>query len=544
VNATPQPRVRESITQLQDQYTKGNKKPLEDVWRAFIYIKGLPPDDDRSFFKLAGYHGEPFRGPGATDGTQYWGGYCQHGNVLFPTWHRVYVFKLEEALRSAPGCENVTLPFWDETSQDSLDNGVPWALTKKSVELAGKTIPNPLRSFRLDAGIVDSVTGDSSIYSKPQGYETVRFPLSGLVGTPDYAKETAAYNKKFTYDKCVKLLNENIKYWLARTVTRDGNQVAAGQVADAYRQCLDTRTYTLFSNRSSATQWTGEHQHRVVALEQPHDTIHVAVGGFKIPEDPNSPVGSANGDMGEPDTAGFDPIFFFHHCFIDRVFWLWQQRHGFTNHLDVVAGYPGTNSSGDPERGGQPTTPGIEPNTPLDLNTPLYPFHKQDGKPYTSADCINIEKMGYRYGPGSLQDLPAPTDKPASPATVISAFGINRANIHGSFLISAFGNANGRSVHLGTQGIFNRWDVSDCANCQTRLEAQAFLEVPPAATEFMALAAEDMPADKSSYIVQVRTHIGIITPREPGIGAAAESFAVDTDDGEQPDFDFEIREFR
>ena len=152
------------------------------------------------------------------------------------------------------------------------------------------------------------------------------------------------------------MLNENIKYWLARTVIRDGNQVAAGQVADAYRQCLDTRTYTLFSNRSSATQWTGEHQHRVVALEQPHDTIHVAVGGFKIPEDPNSPVGSANGDMGEPDTAGFDPIFFFHHCFIDRVFWLWQRRHGFTNHLDIVAGYPGTNSSGDPERGGQPHT--------------------------------------------------------------------------------------------------------------------------------------------------------------------------------------------
>ncbi|MBV8294147.1 MAG: hypothetical protein JOY55_20510 [Mycobacterium sp.] len=167
---------------------------------------------------------------------------------------------------------------------------------------------------------------------------------------------------------------------------------------------------------------------------------------------------------------------------------------------------PGTNSSGDPNLGGQGTTPGIDPNTPLDLDTPLYPFNKQDGKPYTSADCINIEKLGYRYGPGSMQDLPAPTDKPASPATVISAFGINRANIHGSFLISAFGNTNGRSVHLGTQAIFNRWDISDCANCQTHLEARAFLEVPPSATQLMALAADDMPADKSSYTVQVRTH--------------------------------------
>ena len=88
--------------------------------------------------------------------------------MLFPTWHRVYIFKLEEALRSAPGCENVTLPFWDETSQDSLDNGVPWALTRESVELDGQTIPNPLRSFGLNAGIVDSVTGDGSNYSKPR----------------------------------------------------------------------------------------------------------------------------------------------------------------------------------------------------------------------------------------------------------------------------------------------------------------------------------------------------------------------------------------
>lgn len=28
----------------------------------------------------------------------------------------------------------------------------------------------------------------------------------------------------------------------------------------------------------------------------------------------------ANGDMCENDTASFDPIFFFYHCFIDLVF--------------------------------------------------------------------------------------------------------------------------------------------------------------------------------------------------------------------------------
>ena len=49
--------------------------------------------------------------------------------------------------------------------------------------------------------------------------------------------------------------------------------------------------------------------------------------------------------MGENDTAGLDPIFYFHHCFIDRVFWLWQVKHGLTDDLPIIDGYPGTNSA-------------------------------------------------------------------------------------------------------------------------------------------------------------------------------------------------------
>ena len=81
-----QPRVRRSLAELQDQYANGNKKPLEDVMRAWKGVKELPPDDPRSFFNLGGYHGEPFRGAGWGFGNNtFWGGYCNHGNVLFPT---------------------------------------------------------------------------------------------------------------------------------------------------------------------------------------------------------------------------------------------------------------------------------------------------------------------------------------------------------------------------------------------------------------------------------------------------------------------------
>jgi tyrosinase len=53
------------------------------------------------------------------------------------------------------------------------------------------------------------------------------------------------------------------------------------------------------------------------ALEAtPHGSIHVAVGGF----------------MGSFNTAGLDPIFWLHHCNLDRLWVVWRQRNA--QHLD------------------------------------------------------------------------------------------------------------------------------------------------------------------------------------------------------------------
>lgn len=422
------------------------------------------------------------------------------------------------------------MPFWDETSEESRKHGIPWALTCKSVKLAGQSIPNPLRSFKFTAAVVDHIPTDKPVYSKPKGYETVRYPLSGLVGTPGAKKASEAHNAPYLADdKCaVAALNQNVIDWLAGTEVLPKGTERRGAAAEQYRACLDVPTYTLFSNRTSASE-----EPAVVSLEMPHDSMHLAVGGFDVPKQHDSPIPEANGDMGEPDTAGFDPIFFFHHSFVDRVFWLRQHRHGSTERLDIEAGYPGTNSS-DP---GQGPTPGIEPHTALNLKTPLYPFTKDDETPYTSADCINIETdLGYRYGPGSLEDLPAPTKNAAPRRPVIKVSG-NRAKIHGSFVISAFGNSNGGTVHLGSQGIFNRWNVDACTNCQSRLEVKAFIDVPPAASGLIAGVTEDMLSQPSSYRVQVRTHDGVIEARQTG-QQPAENRAEATDG--EPDFRFEI----
>ncbi len=71
----------------------------------------------------------------------------------------------------------MTLPFWDETSVEPLTKKIPNALPQESFVLDGSTIPNPLRSFAFTRGIRDFINGDNPNYSKPLGYETVRYPL-------------------------------------------------------------------------------------------------------------------------------------------------------------------------------------------------------------------------------------------------------------------------------------------------------------------------------------------------------------------------------
>jgi tyrosinase len=511
-------RVRRSIQDLQTEYKNGNQKPLEDLMRAWKGVKELPAEDPRSFFTLGGYHGEPFRGAG-WGSSAYWGGYCNHGNVLFPTWHRMYLVKLEQALQSIPGCEEVMLPYWDETSEDSLQGGIPWALTQKDFVLDGQTIPNPLRSFIFTKSIKDNINGDNPNYSKPQGYETVRYPLSGLVGTEADRLATEKHNAQYPdYDQNVQLLNDNIKNWLNATVIVNGKPIRGGHVLDKYKICLSAPNYTVFSNTTSAGQWNDDHASKtytpVVPLESPHNSIHLAVGGFDVPNVFDaSPISGANGDMGENDTAGLDPIFFFHHCFVDRVFWLWQKKNGFTDHLEIIPHYPGTNSVDS-----QGPTPGTVPNSWLTLESPLDPFKVvEHGKerPCTSLDCINIEKqLGFTYGPGSLDDetLSKVALSAVESSHVIGVTGLNRAPIRGSFLISVFGNLGGERVLLGTEAVLSRWSVQYCANCQTHLEVKAFVAVP---------AARGEEREPVSYAVEIHTRDGVLTQATPSNALAA-----------------------
>jgi tyrosinase len=86
-------RMRKNVANL--------SQPEVDALRtAFNGIMKKDPTDPNSYYAIASVHGLPQA-------------YCLHHEDRFNPWHRVYLKVFEDALRSVPGCENVTLPYWD-----------------------------------------------------------------------------------------------------------------------------------------------------------------------------------------------------------------------------------------------------------------------------------------------------------------------------------------------------------------------------------------------------------------------------------------------
>ena len=113
---------------------------LDKLRQAFRELINRDDDNPQSYFALAGIHwlpGPPF--------------YCRHHENAYNPWHRAYLLRFEDALRSVDGCEDVTVPYWDITTAT-----IPQALYEEP--FATYVIPRQL--CRLDGSCYakDSVT--------------------------------------------------------------------------------------------------------------------------------------------------------------------------------------------------------------------------------------------------------------------------------------------------------------------------------------------------------------------------------------------------
>ncbi|SPQ18279.1 b447e784-f57a-40e5-89a7-874d54feefc1 [Thermothielavioides terrestris] len=374
--------VRQEIRQLEQD---------RDVWT--LYILGLSmmqftdQSSPTSYYGIAGIHGMPHQTwggvkpvPGSEDT-----GYCTHSSVLFPTWHRPYMALYEELIQTIAGfwpaperqryqdaARRFRIPYWD------------WAATPPSGE---SVLPR-------------SIGGSPYVdVEGPNGLQRIANPLFSYTFKP---LNTTAFNYR------------PWNYW-TRTLRSPSSggpdaQSNNSQVAmnlDQNRPSIAQRLYTLFSSYDNYTTFSNNAWGaQADSIEALHDTIHTLTGGF------GSSVPNP-GHMAFIQWSAFDPIFFLHHCMVDRVLAIWQALHPdawVTPSPALVKSYT--------TRQGQ-----IQ-----DANSPLTPFFShENGTFWTSAEVRDHTKFGYTY-PELERAAASTADKTVSRVTVQA---VNR--LYGSF---------------------------------------------------------------------------------------------------------------
>ncbi|KAL4246233.1 hypothetical protein ABKN59_009367 [Abortiporus biennis] len=296
--------------------------------------------------ELAGIHGVPYKkwsgDPAGGDAPREkgdWEGYCFHDSVLFPTWHRALMLTVEQAInemgqrfveqesyRMNP--ENLALwqkaanelrwPYWDWSNAEVGETGFPAVFQNKDVMILdwdGKTkvrfdekYGNPLHCFVFDKIPKDAPPDDPETplvhftkWERTDGWATLESSPQPLP-VDDYVQLNQALTESppdpTYHTETVAILRSKL-YSLFSYPLRAAND----QDKSLY--------WNNFSNIGYQTQ-PGVQPPRFVwsSLEDPHNKIHLDIGG--------------NGDMAFNEMAAYDPIFFFHHCNVDRLYALWE----------------------------------------------------------------------------------------------------------------------------------------------------------------------------------------------------------------------------
>ena len=154
------------------------------------------------------------------------------------------------------------------------------------------------------------------------------------------------------------------------------------------------------------------------------------------------------------------------------------------------------------------------------VDSPLKPFvNPATGTFYTSRDCINIEKqMDYVYTIGSLDhDRWIHTENLAEQEALttkkLHVANINRGNIFGSFVITAYATVEGKEYYIGHHSVLSRWNVLGCENCRAHLRAEAFFNL-------------DKLAENNNDLSNYRIEITGREEAQPLLNAVMESNAI------------------
>ncbi|KAA8563987.1 hypothetical protein EYC84_011986 [Monilinia fructicola] len=318
--------------------------------QALIAFQQVPEDDSLSWFQIAGIHGRPYYSWGDVN----WNpdapkiGYCTHGDVLFPTWHRPYLALYEQALAGhvqsiastynddtyTSAAANFRIPYWDWAAFPTLPPIVNDATVQINTPSGTQNVANPLLLYKFQQFPLNETwfptrgtnRADEDLAQDPT---TLRCPDKEVQGTSQPDEANDYMNSEGLMSSIYSMFSKSKVYYNMAT------QVSPGP-----------------------------------SLENPHGAVHVAVGGDY-------------GHMSQLSYAAFDPIFWLHHTNVDRLFTMWQ------------AIYPDEWILPESDMIGTFT---IVPGSSDTSAAPLTPFYQADGEtPWTSDAARYTSTFGYSY---------------------------------------------------------------------------------------------------------------------------------------------------
>ncbi|ORY30727.1 Di-copper centre-containing protein [Rhizoclosmatium globosum] len=280
--------------------------------QAFAVLQARDPKDPKSYAQVSSIHGLP-----NTDGSLYLKlivSTCNsvHGQALFPTWHRPYIALLEtllvEAATEIAHKYTTDTQAWVSAAQSIRFPYLDWANDATISQGLPSVLVDP--SVTILAAPSDSFPNDLGPLKSFNN--TVRFPTSS---SPDATSDVNALQTAFKR-LAPQLLGRFLEPRVGLFAPTPGNYHS---------------------------------------LEYIHDQVHGTISGN-------------GGHMGYPEVAAYDPIFYFHHCNVDRLLALYESI--FNVYVD--AGLAGQ---------------------------ALAPFKIVDGtnQAWTSNDAHDVTSFGYTY---------------------------------------------------------------------------------------------------------------------------------------------------
>ncbi|KAK2785870.1 hypothetical protein FQN52_009208 [Onygenales sp. PD_12] len=325
-----EPAKKAPVRQEIDEWSsnKDNKDQVDLFVMAWRNLMNLSPRERNSFFQLAGIHGQPYipwDEPETTAEDAERKGYCTHNNILFPIWHRPYLLLLEQSLYESmindiipkfpkgrqtelrQAADTWRLPFWDWAVNHRVPTLAKYPTTTiPTPDGKRERVDNPLYQFKMSTNAPFSSENVGQVWD-PWANMTFNFgPCVGTSRCPD--KEDSEVPESDTWVHGVVNNNQVAVALKSPGWMGEGKYGATSEMV--YRLLTHPLDYPSFATTFRPDNDTSPDKD--INLEYIHNNVHGWVGG------------DYTGHMSEIPVATFDPLFWLHHCNIDRLFAIWQ----------------------------------------------------------------------------------------------------------------------------------------------------------------------------------------------------------------------------